>query len=59
MPYLIACGDVIAGCTVVLEGASEDEVLERVGAHAAADHGITEVSPEVLDAVRAAIRTDS
>jgi predicted small metal-binding protein len=57
MTHVIACGDVISGCAAVFEGVDETDVLGQVGAHAAADHGITEISPEVLDAVRAAIRT--
>ena len=57
MATLIACGDVIPGCAAVFEGSSEQDVLDQVAAHAAADHDITEISAEVLAAVRAAIRT--
>jgi predicted small metal-binding protein len=56
MAHVIACGDVISGCAAVFEGADEDDLLAQVGRHAAADHGIVEITPGVLDAVRAAIR---
>jgi predicted small metal-binding protein len=56
MAKVIACGDVVPGCGVVLEGESVDALLERVAAHAARDHDLTEISPEVIEAVRAAIR---
>jgi predicted small metal-binding protein len=54
--YAIACGDVMPGCAARFEGDTEDEVLQQVGRHAAEDHGITEITPEVLEAVRAAIK---
>lgn len=50
-----ACGDVVPGCTSVFRGESEDDILGQVGAHAAADHGLTEISPELVAAVRARI----
>ena len=48
------CGDVVPGCTSAFHG-TEDEILGQVGAHAAADHGLTEVSPELVAAVRGAM----
>jgi len=47
---------VITGCSAVLTGPSESELLQQVADHAESEHGITEITPEVLDAVRAAIR---
>ena len=52
-----ACGDVVPGCTAVWQRETEDEILREVAAHAAADHGMTEVPGEVVDAVRAKIVT--
>ncbi|MDO9380515.1 MAG: DUF1059 domain-containing protein [Nocardioidaceae bacterium] len=49
------CGDVVPGCTARFEG-SEDEILAQVGAHATRDHGLTEVPPELVQAVRAAMQ---
>ncbi len=48
-----SCGDVVPGCQAVLVGQDEDEVLAAVGAHAAADHDMTEVPDEVVAEVRA------
>lgn len=56
MAHVIACGDVIPGCSAVFEAPDEATLLADVASHAGEDHGITEISPEVLAAVRAAIR---
>jgi predicted small metal-binding protein len=50
-----ACGDVVPGCTARFTAADESAVLGLVGAHAAADHALATVSPELAAAVRAAI----
>jgi predicted small metal-binding protein len=50
-----ACGDVVPGCTARFSAADEDAVLGLVAAHAAADHGLVDVSPELVTAVRGAI----
>ena len=49
------CGELVPGCDTVIEGESDDEVLERVAEHARAAHAMDEVPPEVEDNVRAAI----
>ncbi len=49
------CGDVVAGCGERFTGATDDEILGQVAAHAAADHDLAEVPAEVVDAVRLAI----
>ena len=53
----IACADLIPGCDFTAEAATEDELLQKVVAHAAHDHGVTEVTPELSAKVKAAIRT--
>ena len=53
----IACGDVVQGCQFTAEAVTEEELLARVKTHAAEDHGVTEVSPELAAKVKAAIRT--
>ncbi len=53
----IACADLIPGCGFTAEAATEDELLQKVVAHAAHDHGVTEVTPELSAKVKAAIRT--
>jgi len=56
MSYSLACGDVMPGCAATFEADSEDELLAQVGPHAAEAHGITDVTPEVLQAVKGAIK---
>jgi predicted small metal-binding protein len=52
----IACGDVVEGCPFTAEAATETELVEKVKAHAARDHGVKEVTPELAAQVKAAIR---
>jgi len=55
MSYSIACGDVMPGCAATFSAETKDELVGQVVAHAGADHGVTEVTPEVASAVDAAI----
>ena len=50
-----ACGDVVPGCTARFTADDEAAVLGLVAAHASVDHGLATVSPELVEAVRAAI----
>ena len=52
----IACGDVVPGCTWTASAASEEELVEKVVAHAAHDHGVAEVTPELAAKVKSAIK---
>lgn len=56
MPYALSCGDVMPGCAATFEADSEKDLLAQVGPHAAEAHGIKEITPEVLEAVKGAIR---
>ena len=51
-----ACGDVVPGCSHSFTAVDEAGILGQVAAHAAADHGLADVSPELVAAVRAHIR---
>jgi predicted small metal-binding protein len=53
----IACGDVVDGCEFTAEAATESELIEKVKAHAAKDHGVKEVTPELAARVQAAIES--
>jgi predicted small metal-binding protein len=53
----IACGDVVDGCAFKASAANEEELLKKVVEHAAHDHGVTEVTPELAAKVKAAIQT--
>jgi predicted small metal-binding protein len=55
MAKKIACTNVVPGCSFKAEAETEDELVEKVAAHAAHTHGITEVTPELLQQVRDAI----
>ncbi|MEY2402318.1 MAG: hypothetical protein QOJ08_2429 [Ilumatobacteraceae bacterium] len=50
-----ACATVMPGCDGVVTGETEDDVLAAAAQHAASAHGITEASPELIDAVKAGI----
>lgn len=50
-----ACGTVVDGCDGVVTGETEDEVLAAAAQHAAEAHGMSEVPPEVVGAIRAGI----
>lgn len=56
MTKQIACGDVMPGCDFTAEAETEQELLEKVAKHAAEAHDIPEPTPEVIEAVRGAIR---
>ncbi|MFW3169842.1 DUF1059 domain-containing protein [Geodermatophilus sp. CPCC 206100] len=47
-----ACGDVIPGCSAHFSAADEGGILALVAGHAAADHGVPDVPPELVAAVR-------
>jgi predicted small metal-binding protein len=50
-----ACGDVIPGCSARFSAVDEGGILAAVGGHAAAEHGVTDVTPELVAAVRSHI----
>jgi predicted small metal-binding protein len=51
----IECRQVVPDCTFTAAAASEDELVQKVVAHAAHDHGITDITPELAAKVKAAI----
>jgi predicted small metal-binding protein len=57
MAKQISCGDVVPGCAWTADAQTEDELLRQVTAHAAQEHGVKEVTPELAAQVKAAIRT--
>ncbi|MGY1805055.1 DUF1059 domain-containing protein [Blastococcus sp. SYSU D00922] len=52
-----ACGDVIPGCGASFSAADEDGIFSQVAGHAAADHGVTDITPELVAAVRSHIHS--
>jgi predicted small metal-binding protein len=57
MTKQIACGDVVEGCWFTAEAATEADLVEKVKAHAAKEHGVKEVTPELAAKVKAAIQS--
>jgi predicted small metal-binding protein len=52
----IACTEIIAGCPFEASAASEEDLLRRVADHARESHGVAQVTPELAEKVKAAIR---
>jgi len=52
----IACSSLVEGCQFTAEAATESELVEKVKTHAAKDHGVKEVTPELAAKVKAAIQ---
>lgn len=52
-----ACGDVVPGCRAQWVCDTEDDVLAQVAQHARVEHGLAEVSDELVAAVRSNIVT--
>ena len=53
----IACSDVVDGCSFTAEAATESDLVEKVKAHAAKEHGVEQVTPELAAKVKAAIQS--
>lgn len=46
-----SCGDVVPGCTVNFQSDSEESLLTQVGHHAHDDHGLVDVTDDLIEAV--------
>ena len=57
MPKILECAkvDPSSGCQHVVRGETEEEVLQGAAQHAQ-EHGIREVTPELVERVKANIR---
>lgn len=55
MKFTLSCGDAVPGCSARFEDESRDRILELVAAHAREDHGVADVTPEMLEAIGANI----
>jgi predicted small metal-binding protein len=53
----IACNDVVPGCAFEATAGNEDELLRQVTTHAAKAHGVEQITPELAEKVKAAIRS--
>ena len=52
----VCCGDVVPGCRWSATAPDEAALIEKVVAHAAEVHGVTEVTPALAAQVKAAIK---
>jgi predicted small metal-binding protein len=52
----IACAAIVPDCPFEATATTEEELLQMVASHAAHDHGIKDVSPELAAKVKAAIQ---
>ncbi len=55
MKFTLSCGDAMPGCSARFEDESRDVILDQVAIHAREDHGVAEVTPEMLEAIGANI----
>ena len=58
MPKTYTCRDVGADCDWKTSGETEDEVMANIGEHAAQIHPDIELTPELVAAVRGAIKDE-
>jgi predicted small metal-binding protein len=56
MPKVLKCGDVMPGCTTVLEGLDEADVMRKATEHAKTTHRMPTMPPDVATKVKAAIK---
>jgi predicted small metal-binding protein len=58
MTKVLRCNDLMPGCKWEGRGESEAEVLMQAAEHAKTAHNLTDISPEMIAAVRGAIRDE-
>jgi predicted small metal-binding protein len=59
MPKVMHCADVVGTCDFVARGDSEQDILKQATEHARSAHDITEITPEIAEKVRGAIRDEA
>jgi len=52
----LTCRDVGVDCDIVFTGETDDEIMQKARAHAAAAHNLPEIPPEVAKKCRASIK---
>ena len=58
MAKVLHCRDVGFDCDGVIRAETEEEILKKAAEHAQTVHNLKEISQEVVDKVRAAIRDE-
>jgi predicted small metal-binding protein len=55
----LRCGDVIPGCSTIIEGKDDSEVMKKATEHAKAVHHMVTIPPDVANRVQKAIHVKS
>jgi len=58
MALVVHCRDVGFDCDGVVRAETEEELLQKVAEHAKAEHGLKEVTAEVVKKVKSVIRKE-
>lgn len=58
MAKVVHCKDVGFDCEGVVRAETEEEILEKVAEHAQTVHDLRDISEEVVEKVRAAVRDE-
>jgi predicted small metal-binding protein len=56
MGKILRCGDLVAGCSTVLEAEDAATLMAKAEEHAKAAHGLAKIPPEIAAKVKAAIK---
>ena len=54
----VCCADIVPECPYTASASTEEDLMQKVAAHAAHEHGVAEISPELAAKVRAAIKSE-
>ena len=58
MAKVLRCRDVGFDCDAVIRAETEEEILKKAAEHAQTAHNLKEITEEVVEKVRAAIRDE-
>ena len=56
MAKAFSCKDAGVNCEFHAQANTKEELMEKIGAHAKADHGMETVPPELMEKIEAGIR---
>jgi predicted small metal-binding protein len=57
MPKELRCGDLMPGCSAVVQGKDDAEVMAKAAEHAKKEHGLSAIPPDVAAKAKAAIKS--
>jgi len=56
MTKMLRCRDIGVDCDGVIQAETEEELMRKVAEHAKTVHGMSEISPDMVAKVKAAIK---